>query len=84
MAYLDAFGKRVHSIEDPLAGCIKNGYQVLDIGLINELTGQAGFVGNFTNHSGKRTRATQLYQDGVDEQDILSRTGHRSKAALRK
>ena len=40
--------------------------------------------GNYTNHSGKRTCATQLYLAGVDEQDIMARTGHRSEKAVRK
>ena len=34
----------------------------------------------FTNHSGKRTCATALFQEGVDEQLICSRSGHRSAA----
>ena len=35
----------------------------------------------FTNHSGKVTCATQLYESGTfDEQTIMSRTGHRSTA----
>ena len=37
-----------------------------------------------TNHSGTRTCATQLYQAGVDEQEIMSRTGHRSETAVQK
>lgn len=40
--------------------------------------------GNFTNYSGKRTCATQLYQAGIDDQEIMSRTGHRSEVAVRK
>lgn len=36
--------------------------------------------GNFTNHSGKRTCATQMYIAGVPEQEIMKRTGHRSEA----
>jgi integrase len=51
---------------------------------MKELTGQARLVGNFTNHSGKRTYAKQLYQAGMDEKDIMSRTGHRVEAAVRK
>lgn len=71
-----------------MASGIKYSEQVLGInkikGLMKEITGNAGLVGNFTNHSGKRTCATQLYQAGVDEQDIMSRTGHRSESAVRK
>ncbi len=45
---------------------------------------RAGLIGNYTNHSGKRTCATQLYMGGVDEQEIMSRTGHRSERSVRK
>ena len=48
------------------------------------ITGQTGLVGDFTNHFSKRTCATQLYKPGVDEQEIMSRTGHRSETAVRK
>lgn len=41
---------------------------------------EAGLSGNFSNHSGKRTCATSLYNSGVDEQLIMERTGHRSDA----
>ncbi|XP_061195452.1 uncharacterized protein LOC133203697 [Saccostrea echinata] len=40
--------------------------------------------GNFSNHSGKRTCATQLYISGVSEQEIMRRTGHRSEKSVRK
>ena len=37
--------------------------------------------GRFTNHSGKVTCVTRLFQTGTfDEQTIMSRTGHRSTA----
>ena len=49
-------------------------------GLMKEMCGKAGLVGNFTNHSGKRTCATSLFNAGVDEQSIMDRTGHRSVA----
>ena len=45
---------------------------------------KAGLPGNFTNHSGKWTCATQLYMSGVDEQEIMKRTVHRSEKAVRK
>lgn len=35
------------------------------------------------NHSGKRTCATAHYQKGVDEQEIMGRTGHRSEMGVR-
>jgi hypothetical protein len=60
----------------PLAGGIRYGDQVLGIntikGHMKEATGLAGLIGNFTNHSGKRTCATQLYQAGVDGQIELA------------
>jgi len=40
----------------------------------------AGLEGTYTNHSGKVTQATSLYQKGFDEQAIMARTGHRSTA----
>lgn len=45
---------------------------------------RAGLKGNFTNHSGKRTCAIQLYIAGVAEQEIMARTGHRSEKSVRK
>ena len=41
---------------------------------------QAGFTGNFTNHSGKVTCATNLFSQNFDEQLIQRQTGHRSDA----
>ena len=38
----------------------------------------------FTNHSGKRTCATVLFQSDVDEPLIMDRTGHRSTAVTLK
>ena len=45
---------------------------------------EAGIEGYYTNHSGKRTCATTLYQAGVSEQEIMNRTGHRSVESVRK
>lgn len=39
--------------------------------------------GYFTNHSLRRTCATRLFQNGVDEQQIMSITGHRSVGGVR-
>ena len=44
---------------------------------------EAGLEGNFTNHSGKRTCASTLFQAGTDEQVVMHRTGHRSRAGVR-
>ena len=43
---------------------------------------KAGFVGNYTNHSGKVTCATELFKHNVDEQLIMAQTGHRSHDAV--
>ncbi|XP_062611438.1 uncharacterized protein LOC134273266 [Saccostrea cucullata] len=48
--------------------------------LIKTMCTEAGLSGNFSNHSGKRTCATSLYNSGVDKQLIMERTGHRSDA----
>ena len=45
---------------------------------------KGGLKGNFTNHSGKRSCAIQLYHAGEPEQEIMARTGHRSEKAVRK
>ena len=45
---------------------------------------KGGLTGHYTNHSGKRTCATQLYNQSVDEQETMRRTGHRSTTAVRK
>ena len=39
---------------------------------------------NYTNHSGKRTCATQLYMTGIDEQEIMNRTEQRSAKSVRR
>lgn len=45
---------------------------------------KADIPGFFSNHSGKRTCATALYQGEVPEQEIMERTGHRSIESVRK
>jgi len=51
---------------------------------MKEITTKTGLQGNYTNHSGKRTCATQLYIAGIPEQEIMARTGHRTETAVRK
>ena len=51
--------------------------------IISELTQTAGFTGTFTSHTPRASWATQLYHQGVDEQLIMERTGHRSVEAAR-
>ncbi len=48
--------------------------------LHEEMCAKAGLKGNFTNHSGKVTCATQLFEENIDEQLIMRQTGHRSSA----
>ena len=50
---------------------------------LKQLCGTAGITRHFTNHSLRRTCATRLYQQGADEQLIMSITGHRSKDGVR-
>ena len=48
--------------------------------LMKNMCQRVGLVGNFSNHSCKRTCATTLFNAGVDEQLIMERTGHCSNA----
>jgi hypothetical protein len=50
---------------------------------VGRLCKQAGIVGFKTNHSLRVTSATRLFQSGVDEQLIMSHTGHRSVDGVR-
>ena len=45
---------------------------------MKDICSKGNLDGNYTNHSGKRTCATSLYNAGIDEQEIMVRTGHRS------
>ena len=50
---------------------------------VRKLTACIGEDGYFTNHSLRRTCATRLYENGLDEQRIMAVTGHRSKDGVR-
>ena len=68
----------------PLAGLpIRYGNQVIGVNkhknMIKVIWAHAELPGNYTNHSGKRTCVT-----GVDEQEIMQRTGHRSEKSVQK
>ena len=52
--------------------------------MLKKFCHKAGFEGNFTNHSGKVTCATELFSNDIDEQLIMKQTGHRSQDAVRK
>ena len=51
--------------------------------MMKKIVEAAGWIGYYTNHSLRATVATTLYQEGVDEQLIMERTGHRSIQAVR-
>ena len=44
---------------------------------------EAGFEGHYTNHSLRASLATRLFDAEVDEQLIMSRTGHSSTDGVR-
>lgn len=46
--------------------------------VVKKVMGNAGFDGHFTNHSLRRSCATNLYDNGVLKQVIQETTGHRS------
>ncbi|CAC5385195.1 unnamed protein product [Mytilus coruscus] len=90
--HLDALANDGNFYRRPLKGIpgtpIRYGNQPLGINKLKSfmkvICTKAGLSGYFTNHSCKRTCATQLYNAGVDEQEIMARTGHRSQAGVRK
>ena len=43
----------------------------------------AGITGYKTNHSLRVTLATRLFKEGIDEQLIMAKTGHRSTDGVR-
>lgn len=51
---------------------------------VGRICKNAEISGHKTNHSLRVTSATRLFQKGVDEQLIMSRTGHRSIDGVRK
>ena len=54
--------------------------------MVSSIMAEAGFGdrGNYTNHSLRASKATRLFERGVDEQLIAEQTEHRSLSALRK
>lgn len=55
------------------------GHNKLD-NIVHDSCEAASFSGNYTDHSGKVTCATSLFQSGIDEQLIKHQNGHRSDA----
>ena len=50
---------------------------------VSRMCREAGSLGHYTNNSLRATAATRLYQSGVEEQEIMEITGHRSTEAVR-
>ena len=51
--------------------------------VVKKVMGNVGFDGHFTNHSLRRSCATNLYDNGVQEQVIQETTGHWSVESVR-
>lgn len=51
--------------------------------MMKNIAKDAGRFSNYTNHSLRATVATTLFREGIDEQLIIGRTGHRSVQAVR-
>jgi hypothetical protein len=51
--------------------------------IVKRMCEKAGIPGYKTNHSLRATTATRLYSEGVDEQLVMERTGHRSIEGIR-
>jgi site-specific recombinase XerD len=64
-------------------------YQARPIGhntlarIVNKLCLEIGQTGHYTNHLLRKTAVTRMFQKGVEEDRIMSITGHRSAKALR-
>ncbi|CAC5417133.1 unnamed protein product [Mytilus coruscus] len=90
--HLDALANDGNFYRRPFKGIpgtpIRYGNQPLGINKLKSfmkvICTKAEWSGYFTNHSCKRMCSTQLYNAGVDEQEIMARTGHRSQAGVRK
>ena len=50
---------------------------------VQKLTEKVGVEGHYTNHSLRRTCVTRLFHEGVEEDKIMSITGHRSAGGVR-
>lgn len=51
--------------------------------VVKRMCEMAGISGYETNHSLRATTATRLYSEGIDEQLVMERTGHRSIEGIR-
>ena len=86
---MDALGNARDFYRRPMSGTTLR-YSKQPVGVnklatfMKDICVKGGLEGNFTNHSGKRTCATSLYNSGIEEQEIMGRTGHRSIEAVRR
>ena len=73
-------------LQNPVADCW---YQSKPVGhntltqTVKRLCAKVGVEGHYTNHSLRRTCATRLYQQGADDDQIMSVTGHRTLNGLK-
>ena len=51
-------------------------------GMVKTIMTEAGFSGNYTNHSLRVTTVTRLFEEGQDVKVVREQTGHRSDALL--
>ena len=56
--------------------------QPVGVHTLQSIVKNFGFSGQYTNHSGKVTCATELFKNNIDEQLIMRQTGHRSEDAV--
>jgi integrase len=81
--YFEMVGKSGCFYKQPLDG-LRFSTQPIGINslskLIKTMCDEAGIIGHFTNHSGKRTCVMSLFQAGIEEKNICKRSGHRSLA----
>ncbi|XP_053384594.1 uncharacterized protein LOC128550162 [Mercenaria mercenaria] len=90
--YINAVGNDGDFYKRPLpampGNSIRYGHQPVGVNTLTkfmkEISQRGSLKGVYSNHSGKRTCATSMYEAGIDEQDIMDRTGHRSVTAVRK
>ena len=83
--YMKAVGNEGNFYKRPLSGNgIRFSQQTIGVNklgsIIKNMCAKANILDYFTNHLGKRTCATSLYQAGINDLEICRRTGHRGNA----
>lgn len=79
-SYIDLVGDKDGKFyKRPISGTLKFSKQNIDVNrlenLMKEMCCKVGLKRNFTSQSGKWTCVTQLYQSGLDDQQIMNRAG---------